>query len=76
VQLTKDTTEESFIEIKDIISGAAEAVSSVKDENHRNDHVIFQLIEDNLNNRGIKVITSAVIDKFKSAKELLSLFGI
>lgn len=76
VQLTKDTVEESFIEIKNIVSCAAEAVSSVKDENHRNDHVIFQLIEDNLNDRGIKIIASAVINKIKSAKEVLALFGL
>ena len=75
VQLTKETTEESFLEIKDIISGAAEAVSSVTEENYRNDHVVFQLIEENLNNRGIMVAVSKIINKAKSVKEMLSLFG-
>jgi len=74
VQLTKETTEESFLEIKEIITSAADAVSSVKEENHRNDHVIFQLIEENLKNRGIKVITSSVINQIKPLKGFISLF--
>ncbi|MEW8033585.1 MAG: hypothetical protein AB2777_02835 [Candidatus Thiodiazotropha endolucinida] len=75
VQLQKKTTEESFLEIKEILTGSAEAVSEVTEENYRNDHVIFQLIENNLNDRGIIMFASAIINKAKSVKELLSLFG-
>lgn len=74
VQLTNPTIEGSFLEIKEIISTAAYAVSQVTKENYRNDYVIFQLIEDDLSDRGIRVIMSAVIKKAKSIKELLSLF--
>lgn len=75
VQLKKETIEESFIEIKEIIKSAAEAVSRVTKENHRNDYVIFQLIEDKLRDRGIRVAASAIVSKAKSVREILGLLG-
>lgn len=74
VQLKKKTVEESFIEIKEILSCASESVSQVTDENYRNDDVIFQLIDDRLRDRGIKVFLSEIVKKVKSINELLSLF--
>ena len=59
VQLTQEKTEDVFIEIKKIISSAADSVSNVANENHRNDHAI----------------TSSVINKIKSVKGFLGIFG-
>lgn len=75
VQLTENKKEDAFLEIKEIISTAAESVSEVKEENHRNDHVIFNLIENSLKERGVILLVKNTIKKVIPIKEILSLFG-
>ena len=75
VQLTKEKVEDAFLEIKEIISAAAEAVSEVKEENYGNDYEIFNLIERRLNDRGIVLLAKNAIRKVISVNEMLPLLG-
>lgn len=74
VQLTKEKIEDSFLEIKEIISTAAESVSEIKDGNNRNDRVIFSLIENSLKDRGFILLVKSAIKKISPLKEIISLF--
>jgi hypothetical protein len=75
VQLTEEKIEDSFIEIKNIISAAADAVSDVKEENFQNSPEVFDLIERRLRDRGIVVFVKKVFKPIKTIKELFSLMS-
>jgi len=76
VQLREKRTEDTFLEIKDIIRCAANAVSEVTEENYGNDYEIFQLIEEKLRDREFDAKLSKIVGSAISLKGFLSLFGI
>jgi len=75
VQLQSEKIEDSFLEIRNILSVAAASVSEVVQENYANSPEIFALIKKKLEDRGLRLWIKKGYEKAMQAKKLFSLVG-